>query len=226
MRPVLSGSRRGIGVSDDRGVAAVEFAIMLPVLMLFVVGRLEFGFVMRDWLTVSGAVRDGARAATNGAANGCYQASGGSCQIPVLAQTAADAVEKAVIGMPKSAVKSIWVYKANASGFPGSATTQAAADAAGCTAALNCVAFKWYEATTTPATAAHFGYLSGGWNSSNINACLPNPEQIGVILRTEHPYMTRMFGATIALNDRAFMRFQPLPVASCNGTGPSSGGHG
>lgn len=207
--------------SRDDGVAAVEFAILVPVLVLFVVGMLEFGFLMRDWLTVSSAVRDGARAGVNGAANGCYSGSGGTC-VPVLAQTAADSVEKAVIGMPKSAVKSIWVYKANASGFPGTATSQAAADAAGCS--TNCIVYTW--SATANSGAGGFVRTAGTWDSSNINACLPNPEQLGVILRAEHPYMTKMFGSTISMNDRAFMRFQPLPVATCNGTGSTAtGGH-
>ena len=215
------GDRRRRMRAED-GVAAVEFAIMLPVLLLFVVGMLEFGFVMRDWLTVSGAARDGARAATNGAANGCYTGSGATC-VPVLAQTAADSVEKAVIGMPKSAVRNIWVYKANSSGYPGSATTQAAADTAGCS--TDCIVYSWSASANSG--AGGFIRTAGTWDSSRINACLPNPDQVGVILRTDHPYMTRMFGATIALNDRAFMRFQPLPVAICNGSGsPSTGGHG
>ncbi len=206
----------------DDGVAAVEFAILVPVLVLLVVGMLEFGFLMRDWLTVGGAVRDGARAATNGAANGCITGSGATC-VPVFAQTAADAVEKAVIGMPKSAVQYIWVYKANASGFPGTATTQAAANAAGCAAVANCVVYSWSASANSG--AGGFIRTAGTWNSTNINGCLPDPDQIGVILRAEHPYMTKMFGSTISLTDRAFMRFQPLPVATCNGTG-GAGGHG
>lgn len=45
----------------ERGAAAVEFAILLPVLILIVVGIFEFG---RAWFvqgTLSGAAREGAR---------------------------------------------------------------------------------------------------------------------------------------------------------------------
>jgi hypothetical protein len=38
--------------------------------------------------------------------------------------------------------------------------------------------------------------------------------------------VTGLFGATIGLSDHAVMDFEPLPTASCNGSGSTStGGH-
>jgi Flp pilus assembly protein TadG len=56
--------RRGRG---DGGATAVEFAIVVPVLFLLVIGMLEFAFVMRDYLAVSSSTRVGARIAATGA---------------------------------------------------------------------------------------------------------------------------------------------------------------
>lgn len=47
----------------DRGAVAVEFALILPVLLLIVVGTIEFGRVYSQWQVYNGAAREGARCA-------------------------------------------------------------------------------------------------------------------------------------------------------------------
>lgn len=51
------------GVSSDRGAVAVEFALILPVLLLIVVGTIEFGRVYSEVQVYNGAAREGARCA-------------------------------------------------------------------------------------------------------------------------------------------------------------------
>jgi len=51
--------RRG----DDRGAAALEFALVLPVLLLVLFGLIDFGRLLNAQLVVSDAAREGARAA-------------------------------------------------------------------------------------------------------------------------------------------------------------------
>lgn len=46
---------------DERGAAAVEFAIVVPVLLLLVVGIAEFGRAYSTAAVLSGAAREGAR---------------------------------------------------------------------------------------------------------------------------------------------------------------------
>ena len=48
--------------SDDRGAAAVEFALIVPLLLLLVLGIAEFGRAYNIQTTISGAAREGARA--------------------------------------------------------------------------------------------------------------------------------------------------------------------
>lgn len=50
-------------VRDRRGQALVEFALILPAFLLLVVGMIEFGAVMHDYITVAEAARAGARLA-------------------------------------------------------------------------------------------------------------------------------------------------------------------
>ena len=52
--------RRG-RVHDQRGVAAVEFALIFPVLVLLVLGIIEFGLGFHAWDATQNAAREGAR---------------------------------------------------------------------------------------------------------------------------------------------------------------------
>jgi len=55
--------RAGAG---DRGAAAVEFALLLPVLLLLVFGIIDFGRALNAQITLTQAAREGARLAAEG----------------------------------------------------------------------------------------------------------------------------------------------------------------
>lgn len=46
---------------DDRGAAAVEFALILPILLVLVLGIVQFGLTFTQWLEMVSAAREGAR---------------------------------------------------------------------------------------------------------------------------------------------------------------------
>ncbi|MGD0376165.1 MAG: TadE/TadG family type IV pilus assembly protein [Streptosporangiaceae bacterium] len=50
----------------DRGAAAVEFALLLPVLLLLVFGIIDFGRALNAQITLTQAAREGARLAALG----------------------------------------------------------------------------------------------------------------------------------------------------------------
>jgi Flp pilus assembly protein TadG len=71
-------------ISREEGVAAVEFALILPVLALLLFGVLEFGRVWSQYQVYQGAAREGARCAA-------VQATGFSdCDIQTSIKDAAD----------------------------------------------------------------------------------------------------------------------------------------
>lgn len=61
-------ARRG-HVCSDRGAAAVEFALVLPLLVLIVFGVIDFGRAINAQITLTQAAREGARALALGQAN-------------------------------------------------------------------------------------------------------------------------------------------------------------
>ena len=49
--------------SEERGVAVVEFALIMPVLILLVAGVVQFGIMYSQYQVLQGAAREGARCA-------------------------------------------------------------------------------------------------------------------------------------------------------------------
>jgi Flp pilus assembly protein TadG len=47
----------------ERGAVAVEFALILPVLLLILIGTIQFGIVYSQYQVMEGAAREGARCA-------------------------------------------------------------------------------------------------------------------------------------------------------------------
>lgn len=63
--PIIS--RRTTGTAHrDRGAAAVEFALLLPLLLLLVFGIIDFGRALNAQITLTQAAREGARLAALG----------------------------------------------------------------------------------------------------------------------------------------------------------------
>jgi Flp pilus assembly protein TadG len=59
--PVAPARRKRLRGED--GQALVEFAFILPLFMLVVIGTIQFGFVLHNYVTLTDAVRAGARQA-------------------------------------------------------------------------------------------------------------------------------------------------------------------
>ena len=67
--------RRRQAASDprDRGSVAVEFALLLPVLLLIIFGVIDFGRAINDQITLTQAAREGARLASLGYSTAAVQ---------------------------------------------------------------------------------------------------------------------------------------------------------
>ncbi len=58
--------------SAERGQSLAEFALILPILLILIFGVIEFGMVLRSYIEVTNATREGARLASIGATPGAY----------------------------------------------------------------------------------------------------------------------------------------------------------
>ena len=59
--PVARRGKESAGIRSERGAVAVEFALLLPVLMIILLGIIEFGMAFSAQITLSNAAREGAR---------------------------------------------------------------------------------------------------------------------------------------------------------------------
>jgi len=55
--------RRRTSVGSERGAELIEFAIVLPVLLLIVMGIVDFGFMFQRYVVLTNAAMEGARVA-------------------------------------------------------------------------------------------------------------------------------------------------------------------
>lgn len=56
-------------LKNQRGQALVEFAIILPILLMLVMGILQFGMMLNSYLSIENASREGARAGVIGSSD-------------------------------------------------------------------------------------------------------------------------------------------------------------
>jgi Flp pilus assembly protein TadG len=56
-------------LKNQKGQALVEFAVVLPVILLLVLGIVQFGMLLNTYLSLTNAAREGARAGVVGGTN-------------------------------------------------------------------------------------------------------------------------------------------------------------
>jgi hypothetical protein len=204
--------------AGQRGAVAVEAALVLPLLLLLVLGIIEFTFVMRDFVAVTSATRSGARIASASAAAGQQVCDSGetgtecsNASAPELAKLAANAIQLQGSALNKDQINYLLVYKANAKGYPGTLTGWGSSPLADCRTAGACVAYTWVKATDK----FKYSATNGSWTTSTVNACVSNSDSVGIYVNSTHPYITRMFGSSLTVSDRTVMRFEPLTATTC-----------
>lgn len=92
----LAASPRDVSRSaSDRGAVMVELAFILPILVMLLVGIIEFGRAYSAQVSIQGAAREGARSLalreSSGAVNAAVQGSAGSAQVTSVTQGACPA---------------------------------------------------------------------------------------------------------------------------------------
>jgi hypothetical protein len=178
---------------DERGVAAVEAAIITPLFLLLVFGIIEFGLAFKDQLAVTSAVRAGARIASAEPRSANF------------ATDAAAQVAREGSALNMNDVKALWVYQADDSGHP-----EGSGGSFG-SCATNCVQFAWNSSAGT------FVQTGGAWDPLTQDACEGTQDSVGVYLSFNHPGVTQAFFTSLGLSSYTVMRFEPIPVMQTGG---------
>jgi hypothetical protein len=174
---------------DCGGAVAVEAALITPLLVTILFGIIEVGLLMRDDLSFNQAARAGARAASAMPRNDDYQS------------VAANAVAGALRGISPSAVQSLTIFRAD----PATGKPLDGADPATCT--KDCVRFTWNH------DAQRFDVVNGtSWPAADQRACgdEADTDYLGVQLQGFHPWLTRLFGNGVTVQEKAIMRLEPI----------------
>lgn len=188
-------ARRRPRPGDERGAVVVEAAIILPVLLLFVLGIIEWGLVFKDLQTVYSATRIGARTASAEPRQSTYPSD------------VASAVSSGLNAIPQGAWRELWVYKAQPSGMPiGDSGSFATCD--------TCVRFTWDNTGKTWTQVQNTWPATG---TGSQNACAGSPDSLGVYIKVQHDMFTAMFGTSKTLADHTVIRLEPMPSGSCTG---------
>lgn len=203
--------RRGGRGRREGGQGLVEFAMIVPVFMLLLLGILEFGFIFDHAMTLNYASREGAR-------SGAAFAAGNDTTMPCTASVDVDkhiiAAIQRVIDAPGSQVAAsriseIRIYSAGSSG-----------------AQLGSAANVWtYDAGGGPlvdGAALDFSATSTGWNAcARDNSWTGGvaPDSLGIGIRYTYEFVTPLAGivgffgpagsGSLQLDDRTVMALNP-----------------
>lgn len=212
--------------SGERGQGLVEFSMIVPVVLLILLGMLEFGFAMDHSATIGNATREGARmgsALVNG--GGTLGCSAGQSPNAANVDGRIVAAVSRILAAPGSRISladvtEIRIYKATSTGTETAGMTNVwVYSAAGTTTTDGFVNFV--PSGGQPWTACSRSYL---WTvcGTPTGGALGNqcpPDSIGVGIKYNYRYVTPLaaamgfFGgssaATLGISERAVMAMNP-----------------
>ena len=179
--------------AHERGAALVEVTILLPIILVVTFGLVEFSSAYQSSSVATAAARSGARTAS------------AEAMLSTFATDAAVAASTALRGLPADEPVEMWVYRADANGLPESGNFNS------CT--THCISYPWNPQTRKFDTSIPGGL---GWPASQQNACNANNwDTVGVYVRLNHKFMTRLFVQQMTLTHRALFRLEPAPTQLC-----------
>jgi Flp pilus assembly protein TadG len=180
-------------LSEDRGAVLVETAILIPVVIIITFGLIEFSSAYQSSSVAAASARTAARTAS------------AEALLPSYATDAAVAAATALKTVPSNEPVEMWIYRANTAGYPESGGFSS------CT--THCIKYTWLPGTRTFDTANPSG---GGWPYTTQNACnSANWDSVGVYVKLNHKFLTKLFGANLNLADHAVFRLEPAPTQLC-----------
>ena len=191
-RQRMRSSRSG-PTPDERGAALVEFVLLLPILLLITFGLIEYSSAYQSSSAASAAARTAARTAS------------AEAMLTTFATDAATAAATSLRTLPATEPIEMWVYRANSQGLPESGGF------ASC--AAHCIKYTWNSQTRVFNTGSPSG---DGWPANTQNACnQANWDTVGVYVKLDHKFLTKLFVPSMTLTDYALFRLEPAPTQLC-----------
>jgi Flp pilus assembly protein TadG len=211
VRPAIPRRRgaRSPGGRSQRGQGLTEFALIVPVFTLLLLGMLEFGLAFNHYMTLEYGTREGARVASALANGGSGNCIAGTDLYAIDEQTIA-AVQR-LLKSPGSPVNladisEIRTYRATSTG------EQQGSQA-------NVWRYTPGAGPLVDGARIDFTRTSHGWPVCSRNNATPNPDSVGVRINYSYRLSTplgaimRMLGgdqgATIPIVDRTVMALNP-----------------
>ena len=183
----------------------VEAVIVFPLLLLLMMGCLEFGMAWRDSTTVSTALRSSARTVAS-------QGNDGSADYYAL-----QALKAGLSGIPAGAIGRIVIYNATTNNTVDPACLSVTAPG-GQSGSRACNVY----------TAGSFSLASTSFSSAATGSCpatavdryfcpltrsvvqATGTDYVGVYIQVRHDFVTQLFGASLTITDKLIVRLEPL----------------
>ncbi len=169
----------------------MEMALVAPVLVLLTFGVIEFSSAYHDNSIAADAARAGARVGSSMATQSGF------------ATATVSAVNSAVSTLPTNVPQELWIYQANSNGYPGSSSSFSSCSA-------NCLRYTYSAGSKSFVSSG-----GGGWDASSQKVCTQPYDEIGVYVKLDHQFVTKLFGASVSLSDHAVFRFEPVASSAC-----------
>lgn len=208
-------SRVRARAQDNRGVALIEAAIFTPVFFALIFGVMEIGLAMNDSLAVSSTVKAGARMAS----------ASGNDQKADLYTVLNIARESAAIDRPT--IQQIVIYKPAGFGDGPTPECKSGIPQAGVCNVYDYDDLRVAEVQVKEETRA----LAAGETpdaSKMVFGCKPTspdrhwcptdrkvtqpiggPDYVGVYMRVDHEWVTKLFGSVKTLENQSIIRLEP-----------------
>jgi len=178
---------------------------VLPVILTLILGVMEFGFIWKDDLALANATRSAARV---GAAAGKDQ----YADYNILQQ-----IKSGTNALPNGVIQQVIVWEANTTTTPPTACKNVVGSGGVAQLgppAVYCNVYTGNDVATLATGSFINSCLSGPdhfWcPSSRLNTQAGPPDYVGVYIKINHQYVTKILGTSRTLSDSSIMRVEPV----------------
>ncbi len=172
----------------ERGATMVEAALVLPIVLLAIVAVLEFGMAFKNWLSVSHAAREGARAGAT---------FGNDIRADILIL---DEVAQTMAAAAGTSIKHVEIYNPQT----GVGTTYTYTPGSNCNGPDCC---DWTpcpdpDLPTPP-------YVVPVWDPVTRDVSAPVTDRLGVSITYDHSWITGMFATSSTFTTAVEFQIEP-----------------